>query len=261
MYGVIYKATNKINGNIYIGQTIQNLSTRISGHISSAIVGNSDLHFHRAIRKYGKDNFVWDVIDEADTKEELNMMERYWIKYYNSYKGRGYNSAPGGDGNAGIKYNEEWKLVKCIAKGGREFLVFDLNGNLLFERINQSAFAEEIGANVSSVNNVLLGKKGKHSVKGYILIFKEKFSNEILESIVNKVKSIHREFVVFDKNNNYLGRWDNQIKCNQDIKIGRASLYRQLTQNLGRDTCRKFKAYYIEDIPKGLQRRMEQSVG
>lgn len=97
MYGIIYKAKNNINGNIYIGQTIQSLNSRISGHISNAFTG-SIYHFHRAIRKYGKDNFMWEVIDEADTKEELDMMEKFWIRVYDSYKGKGYNETFGGVG-------------------------------------------------------------------------------------------------------------------------------------------------------------------
>lgn len=43
--GIIYKATNKINGKIYIGQTFQNLKRRINRHISSAKKGNNPLKF------------------------------------------------------------------------------------------------------------------------------------------------------------------------------------------------------------------------
>ncbi len=44
----IYKATNRINGKIYIGQTIRDLDERWKRHINDAKKGD-DLYFHRAI--------------------------------------------------------------------------------------------------------------------------------------------------------------------------------------------------------------------
>ena len=49
-----------------------------------------DTHFARAIRKYGPDKWQLEVIDGAETQEELNQKEQYWIRYYNSVE-EGYN--------------------------------------------------------------------------------------------------------------------------------------------------------------------------
>ena len=95
---VIYKITNKVNGKIYIGQTRRDLDTRIRGHINSANCG-SLLYFHCAIRKYGWENFDAVVIDTANSIDELNRLERYYIQYYHSDVD-GYNLASGGDSNA-----------------------------------------------------------------------------------------------------------------------------------------------------------------
>ena len=92
--GKIYKVTNNINKKIYIGQTIQDENIRWNHHIREALNG-SDTKFHRALRKYGKDGFIWEVIEEVDN-DKLNEREIYWISYYNSYK-QGYNSTTGGD--------------------------------------------------------------------------------------------------------------------------------------------------------------------
>lgn len=92
--GKIYKVTNNINKKIYIGQTIQDENIRWNHHIREALNG-SDTKFHRALRKYGKDGFMWEVIEEVDN-DKLNEREIYWISYYNSYK-QGYNSTTGGD--------------------------------------------------------------------------------------------------------------------------------------------------------------------
>ena len=49
-----------------------------------------DTHFARAIRKYGRGAWQFEVIDNAGTQEELNQKEQYWIRYYNSIE-NGYN--------------------------------------------------------------------------------------------------------------------------------------------------------------------------
>lgn len=58
--------------------------------------------FHQAIRKYGWGNFDYEVIAELTpeeyTKEGLDALERYFIKYYDSFH-NGYNATEGGDDN------------------------------------------------------------------------------------------------------------------------------------------------------------------
>ena len=67
----IYKITNKINGKIYIGQSI-NINKRINEHFWQSF-NQKDVSFnsilHQAIRKYGKENFSWEVLQECDVKE------------------------------------------------------------------------------------------------------------------------------------------------------------------------------------------------
>ena len=86
----IYKITNIQNNKIYIGQTIRPIQDRFHRHINDALNNILDTHFARAIRKYGKDNFIIEQIDQAQTQDELNKKEQYWIQYYNSVQ-NGYN--------------------------------------------------------------------------------------------------------------------------------------------------------------------------
>lgn len=86
----IYKITNKINGKVYIGQTIRPVEYRFNRHINDAMRNKIDTHFARAIRKYGPDKWRLEIIDGAETQEELNQKEQYWIRYYNSVE-KGYN--------------------------------------------------------------------------------------------------------------------------------------------------------------------------
>ena len=64
-----------------------------------------------AIRKYGIENFTFEVIEEC-RQEELNEKEIYWIKYYNSYGSGGYNATLGGDTGHLYDYSEIYNLWK-----------------------------------------------------------------------------------------------------------------------------------------------------
>ena len=94
---IIYKVTNKVNGKIYIGQTVRTLEQRKWQHLDAAKHG-CKTHFYNAIRKYGEDNFVFEVIDEASSMQELNALERYYIAKFNCIK-EGYNMVDGGNNN------------------------------------------------------------------------------------------------------------------------------------------------------------------
>ena len=93
----IYKITNKINGKIYIGQTINDPKIRFSRHIYDAVSNKSDTPLHRAIRRYGKENFEMTIVDTATNIEELNKKEEELISYSKSLVfQKGYNVEKGG---------------------------------------------------------------------------------------------------------------------------------------------------------------------
>lgn len=90
--GVIYKVTCLVNGKVYIGQTVD-LKARIRSHFST----KQKYHFGFALQKYGKDNFLWEIVEECP-KDMLDDREQYWIAFYNSNDSRyGYNLTIGGD--------------------------------------------------------------------------------------------------------------------------------------------------------------------
>lgn len=96
--GIIYKLTNQINGKVYIGLTTRSLEERLRQHHYDARHGK-DRPLYRAMRKYGEDAFTSEIIDKAETLDELKQKEQYWIQKYNSYaaEGKGYNATLGGD--------------------------------------------------------------------------------------------------------------------------------------------------------------------
>ena len=97
---LIYKVTNQINQKSYVGKTELSLSRRKSNHLSDAKRG-CEFAFHRALRKYGEENFVWEVIEKDIDKSLLDDKERHYIALYESFGPKGYNMSEGGEGQTG----------------------------------------------------------------------------------------------------------------------------------------------------------------
>ena len=94
---IIYRITNKINGKIYIGQTIKTLEHRKQQHIKCS-KNKEDRHLYNAMNKYGIDNFIFEEIDYTNDLDELNYLETKYIIEYDSVR-NGYNMGYGGDNN------------------------------------------------------------------------------------------------------------------------------------------------------------------
>ena len=91
----IYKLINKINNKFYIGKTIKSLKKRFNGHKAHANRG-SKYHVHRAMRKYGYDNFEIELIESVEDEQTLNEREIYWISELKPH----YNMHGGGQGGS-----------------------------------------------------------------------------------------------------------------------------------------------------------------
>ena len=70
--GYIYCVTCLPTGKLYFGQTVKSIYSRFNLHLICARKG-SHYKFHRAIRKYGEENFLVEEVltVSAPTKEEL----------------------------------------------------------------------------------------------------------------------------------------------------------------------------------------------
>lgn len=89
---VVYKHTSP-SGKVYIGITNQKPERRWrpdgSGYRQST-------HFYRAIKKYGWDSFIHEILYKGLSKEDALRIEKELIQEYKSYE-NGYNSSLGGD--------------------------------------------------------------------------------------------------------------------------------------------------------------------
>jgi group I intron endonuclease len=120
MNGIIYKATNKENGKVYIGQTIELLEKRKKRHKRDA-EARKGFYFGKAIRKYGFDKFDWITICNIEAIEDilfayLNIAEQTWISEFDSMNPEfGYNLTEGGLN--GKRSNDTRKKISLAKKG------------------------------------------------------------------------------------------------------------------------------------------------
>ena len=107
----IYKITNNVNGKIYIGKTERNIKIRWQQHCKDAKNPLKRFKLQEDILEFGKDCFTVEIIDKAETEEDANEKEIYWIQYYDCRYPKGYNVSKGGN-NGG-----SFKRVKNITTG------------------------------------------------------------------------------------------------------------------------------------------------
>ena len=180
-YGIIYKITNKVNGKVYIGQTTS--SNGFSGRYPFGSSGINRVfkyheynkkhnfsynpHLYSAILKYGEDNFeVSEIFDIAFSKQELDIKEKIYIKYFNCIKD-GYNRLEGGQVMPNnIKYSDE--------------LVCNIKKMYATENITPKEISEYFKVKRSIVN-LILGLKYRTNVGeefNEIILYKKKYNLE-----------------------------------------------------------------------------------
>lgn len=107
--GIIYIITNKVNSKVYIGQTRKTLSERMRHHFSKY---ETCAKLKKAIEQYGKDNFIYNVL-ELVPFSKLNEREAFYIDKYNSIE-NGYNIKKGNSKFKGRKIHSIKDLQEDI---------------------------------------------------------------------------------------------------------------------------------------------------
>jgi group I intron endonuclease len=115
--GKIYKITNKKNGLIYIGCTINSLKKRFNEHLYRCFKTDYKSKLYNSIKKYGQENFVIELVEECDLIV-IYETEKKYIKQYDSYNS-GLNSTFGGEGCLGYIHSSEirFKISEAVKNG------------------------------------------------------------------------------------------------------------------------------------------------
>lgn len=170
--GIIYKYTNKINQKNYIGQTTSTLQRRNQKHLQQL---NDDTYFHRALKKYGRDNFSLVILENNIPEDKLDDREKFWIEQFDSYyfHNKGYNMTKGG----------KWSTPeqKVFGKDIKEIQNQILNSSISFQKL-----ADIYQVSLSCISDINTGRTFRDSNLKYPL--RETYSRSILDE--NKVEEI-----------------------------------------------------------------------
>jgi group I intron endonuclease len=122
----VYKITNKLNNNFYIGYTKLSIEKRFKLHVGSK---TTKMPIVSALKKYGIDNFIVDLLFEYDNKDDAVACEIELIEKLKPI----YNVHSGGTGGAmygsmngmyGKKHSQEWLKNKSEAMSGQNNPMF-----------------------------------------------------------------------------------------------------------------------------------------
>lgn len=206
----VYKITNKVTNKIYIGITNQGSGARYRHHWYESRIGEPS-PIHRSMAKYGEDNFTLEIIDFADTYDELKEKEKYWIKQYNSTdKSIGYNLTEGGDGTFGRKHSEETK-----------------------EKIRQKALGRKVSEETKrKMSETRLGKCS------------DKQREHLLKLTVGQSKKIYQ----YDTNFNLIGEYNSIKEASKITGIDRNTIGRQLKKEVNPSDWRVKFIWKSEEI-------------
>ena len=152
----IYKITNKINQHCYIGQSTQ-IERRWANHKSYAFNPNNQEYeypLYRAFRKYGIENFIFEILEEC-SNEELNSREQYWINFYNPE----YNQTIGENYQIIPQKLTEEQVLEI-----QNLLIQDKEGN-----ISHKELAEHYGVHKDTIRDINVGRTWCNSKLTYPL--------------------------------------------------------------------------------------------
>ena len=114
--GVVYRIYNRMNSKSYVGQTTQP-RRRIRDHFN---LKKGCLFLHRAIKKYGRDAFVVEILESDVPEVLLSKLEILHIRFFDCKVPNGYNLTDGGDGSKGISHSLESRKRISEAKKGKK---------------------------------------------------------------------------------------------------------------------------------------------
>lgn len=116
---LVYLIHNRINGKYYVGWTSKSFEERWKGHCESVRYG-SPQYFHRAIRLYGKEAFIYEALAVVTTRQEAKNLEKLWIVTLEANNPLlGYNMTVGGDGASGYRHTLKFRRELSEKKKGK----------------------------------------------------------------------------------------------------------------------------------------------
>jgi len=216
---IIYKTINKINKKIYIGKDTHNDPNYLGSGVS----------LNMAIKKYGKENFVKEVIDNCTTLDELNIKEAYWINLFNSTNKKiGYNLTNGGEGGDTRKFyskkqKELYKNKMSLSMKSSEKYNDFVKNKTGISRPEHSKKLKELYAS-GQMKAWNIGKSPTQETREKIS--KSNLGKKLTQKAKNKIaKSKYKAVTMHTLSGEYIKSFESIKQAAEIMGIGRDSIY------------------------------------
>lgn len=205
----IYCYTNLINNKKYIGRTKQRLNQR-AGKNGKKYYGC--LYFGNAIKKYGWENFVGEILLDGLTYEEACQKEKDYIKLYKTNLSEyGYNLHTGGEGPSkeSVEKMRESHKNKKLSEEHRKHIS---------EGVRQGA------------NNVNYGRKQTEIARKHYSESKSgekhpNFGKHLSEKTKTKIaKSNSKKIKQFSLDGVFIKEWDNMVIAAEELGLNKKGI-------------------------------------
>lgn len=235
---IIYKITNSIDGKVYIGQTRYTTAIRWSQHKHNAILGKGNTYLSKAIRKYGPENFKIEVIDTANSREELSQKELFYINELRKTNSL-YNLTSRVSVTARVWTEHE---KKTRYKPAKPQPIRCLNTGEIFESIRKTA--QSVGRSESLISSIVNGRKDSANglVFEYVDQAKKEKADKVRESRImsHKTKFFRGRAVVCEQT----GQVFKSIKeAARWVGVAENNLYKHLKREF--KTCKTLIFSYV----------------
>jgi group I intron endonuclease len=170
----IYKITNLINDKTYIGQSV-NIEKRWKEHIRTSLnkkrVREYQFPLYRSFRKYGTDNFNFEILELVPNKKDLEKKELY---YYEMYK---------------TEYNQEVPVKRIRGTKLDVFFQIDMETHEVVGKFNDMyEVKQKLKKNTTNIYKVLEGKK--KSALGYYWCYEKDYDNWQPPTYIERLRKV-----------------------------------------------------------------------
>ncbi len=196
----IYKTTNDLTGQFYIGYDTKNRPKYLG----------SGTYFNRALKKYGHENFTKVILeDNIEDFEELKKAEIFWIAKLDAMNPKiGYNLCVGGNGCVGYKHTDDAK--KAISESNK-------NKPKSFEHKKKLSESQKCEKSYWYGKN--RGNEFKKNLS--ILLKNRKFSEESKKKMSDSKKDKKKSVIQYDKEMNFITEYESIHEANKKTNIWR----------------------------------------
>lgn len=217
--GIIYKYTSP-SGKVYIGQTTNERHRRNTWFCQK--YRYAGVAINRARAKYGPENFTYEVLfkkkynNKEEAIRELNNLEIYYIRLFDSYK-NGYNNTIGGNTSIGHVVSHETRIkLSKINKGIKRSKesIEKARLSLLGSKHSKEAVKH---SKLLRRNSGRLSKVGQYDEQGHLIIVWSCVA-EAAESIGVRSTNIYRAVNTLGK---YKGFYWRKAPFSKQIKLSK----------------------------------------